>query len=159
MDIIVWLGVSAIIALVVFLIVKRQSDEFDRQCEIQRAQAIRDAHIYYEEWKEKRLHKLKSENELRYRQSVEASQQTRSQSDNTMMDNVLGYVVADTTGIPINFTPGAIVGMMTHASHETSTTHHDASSSSDSISTSTSYDSSSSSSYDSGSSSSSGGDF
>jgi len=51
MDIIVWLGVSAIIALVVFLIVKRQSDEFDRQCEIERAQAFNEAIAHYEKLK------------------------------------------------------------------------------------------------------------
>lgn len=162
MGILICLGIVAFVAIILFFIAKAKPYESDRQYEIQRAQAINDAHVHYAKWNEERHRRIieerhretTREQELRYRQSVEASQQTRPQPDNTMMDNVLGYVVADATGIPINFTPGAIIGMVNHASHETSTTHHDASPSYDS-SSSSSYDSSS---YDSGSSS-SGGDF
>jgi hypothetical protein len=147
MGILICLGIVAFVAIILFFVAKAKPYKSDMQYEIQQAQAINDAHM--------RHVKLHAERD----QILARSYQTRPQPDNTMMDNVLGYVVADATGIPINFTPGAIVGMMNHASHETSTTHHDASPSYDSVSTSSSYDSSSSSSYDSGSSSSSGGDF
>jgi hypothetical protein len=142
MGILICLGIVAFVAIILFFVAKAKPYESERQYEIQRAQAINDAHV--------RHVKLHAERD----QILATSYQSRPQPDNTMMDNVLGYVVADTTGIPINFTPGAMIGMMNHASHETSATHHDASPSYDS-SSSSSYDSSS---YDSGSSS-SGGDF
>ena len=141
MDILVWLGIVAIVAIITIFIVKSQYDESERQYEIQRAQMINDAHVHYAKWSAERD------------QHLTKVYQSRPQTDSTMMDNVLGYVVADATGIPINFTAGSIIGMMEHASHQ----HHDASPSYDSGNSSSSYDSGSSS-YDSGSSS-SGGDF
>ena len=63
--------------------------------------------------------------------------------DDSSMDNTLGLAVGILTGIPINTTPGAIVGSLLHDSTERATP-------------SSSYDSGSSS-YDSGSSSSGGG--
>ena len=144
MGILICLSIVAFVAIILFFIAKAKPYESDRQYEIKRAQAINDAHVHYAKWSAERD------------QHLTKVYQSRSQPDSTMMDNVLGYMVADATGIPINFTPGAIIGMVNHASHETNTTHHNASPSYDS-SSSSSYDSSSSS-YDSGSSS-SGGDF
>ena len=85
--------------------------------------------------------KRREEEEYRRRRRVEAG----LKPDDTSMDNALGLVVGLATGIPINTTPGAIMGAVLHHATEERQSYTPPAPSYDSGSSSSSYDSGSSS--------------